>query len=349
MRRAGGLFPRVVAFDNLMCAAHEASRGKRRRPDVARFTLELEPELLALQRELIACTYRPGPYRTFWIHDPKPRMISAAPFRDRVVHHALCRVIEPVLDRAFVSETYACRQGKGNHRALRRFVELCRRHPYVLTCDVRKFFPSIDHEVVKALVRRRIKDPGVLSLLGTIIDGSCEQEPCPWHFPGDDLLSPLGRRRGLPIGNLTSQILANLMLDPVDHLIKQELRVRGYVRYCDDFAVFGHDKQRLREVRARVQDGLSGLRLRLNERKSRVRRTDEGITFLGFRVLPDRLRVKRDSVRRFQRRVRRLQRDLARGRVGVEHVSRSVQSWLAHAAHGNSARLREDLLARAVF
>ena len=142
-------------------------------------------------------------------------MISAAPFRDRVVHHALCRVIEPVLDRGFIHHTYACRAGKGNHRALRHFVRLCRRYRYVLLCDVRKYFPSIDHDIVLSLVRRRIKDRGVLWLLGRIVASSCAQEPAVWHFPGDDLFTPAGRRRGLPIGNLTSQLLANVMLDPL--------------------------------------------------------------------------------------------------------------------------------------
>ena len=152
MRRAGNLWERIIGFENLLRAAHEAARGKRRKPDVARFSLELEPELLALQQELASRRYTPGPYRTFWLHDPKARMISVAPFRDRVVHHALCRVIEPVLDRGFVESSFACRRGKGNHRALERFVGYCQRYRYVLLCDVRKFFPSIDHEVVLGLV-----------------------------------------------------------------------------------------------------------------------------------------------------------------------------------------------------
>jgi len=349
MKRAGNLWPRVSTFDNLLHAAREASRNKRYRPDVARFNLDLEPNLLAIQRDLEEHTYRPGPYRTFTVREPKQRLISAAPFRDRVVHHAVIRVVEPVLDRSFIHHSYACRKGKGNHRALRQFVTGCRRYRFVLVLDVRKFFPSIDLEVVKALGRRRIKDPGVLWLLDTIIDASCAQEPTAWHYPGDDLLTPLSRRRGLPIGNLTSQVLANLVLDPVDHLVTEGLRKKSYLRYCDDMALFGDDKASLWEARSRVQEKLWSLRLRLNEGKSRVRRTDEGITWLGFHVLPGRLRVKRDSVHRFQRRLRRLRQDLHRGSINVDDVSRSVQAWLAHAAHGDCRRLGDDILASVRF
>jgi hypothetical protein len=157
VKRAGNLYPRVVALSNLVTAARLASRGKRYRPDVAQFNLDLESELVALQHDLVKHTYRPGPYRTFWVQDPKRRLISAAPFRDRVVHHALCQVIEPVFERTFVFDSYACRTGKGNHRALEQFVRGCQRHRYVLMGDVRKFFPSIDHEVIVGLVHRRIK------------------------------------------------------------------------------------------------------------------------------------------------------------------------------------------------
>ena len=350
MKRAGNIWPRVTAFDNVLAAAREASRHKRYRPDVARFNLDMERNVLDIQRRLIERTYRPGPYRTFTIHEPKPRLISAAPFYDRVVHHALCRVVEPALDRGFIHHSYACRKGKGNHRALEQFVTWCQQYPYVLVCDVRKFFPSIDHQVVKTLVRRRLKDPDMLWLLDTIIDASCDQKPAAWHYPGDDLLTPLTRRQGLPIGNLTSQVLANVVLDPVDHVVKEQLRVKGYLRYCDDMALFGQDKSRLHQARARVQEKLWSLRLRLNEGKSRVRCTGEGITWLGFHVLPGgRLRVKRDSARRFSRRLRRLRAGLHAGELAVEDVTRSVQAWLAHAAHGHCRRLSKDILAGAVF
>jgi len=226
----------MVAFYNLLKAADKAQRGKRFRADVARFHYNLERELWQLHGELVAKTYTPGTYHSFVIHEPKPRLISAAPYRDRVVHHALTGTLEPIFERTFVFDSYACRKFKGTHAAVARAQHYARRFPYVLKADIRKFFPSIDHQILKTLVARKIKDPDVLWLVGTIIDGSNPQEPVTMWFPGDDLLTPSERRRGLPIGNQTSQFFANAYLDPLDHFLKDESGVKGYVRYVDDCA-----------------------------------------------------------------------------------------------------------------
>ena len=227
MRRLGGLWPRVIAFDNLLSAFSKARRGKRNRAEVARFTLDLEPNLFALQRDLESGCYRPGAYRLFTIYERKPRLIAAAPFRDRVVHHALMNVIEPPLDRTFIHDCYACRRGKGAHAAVDRYQAWARRYGYALKLDVQQYFPSIDHGLLKEKLAQRIKDPLVLDLLGRIIDGGPESACTALHsFPGDDLLTPLERRRGIPIGNLTSQFFANLYLDRFDHAVKQQLGVQ---------------------------------------------------------------------------------------------------------------------------
>ncbi len=152
MKRIGNLWPQVTSWENLMESARAAARGKRKRPDVARFLHEVEPNLCALQRELEEGTYRPGAYRTFWIHDPKPRQISAAPFRDRVVHHALTSVLEPVFEPRFIDYSFASRKGFGQHRALNLAQDACRQYRYVLKCDIRKYFPSIDHAILKDLI-----------------------------------------------------------------------------------------------------------------------------------------------------------------------------------------------------
>ena len=196
MKRIGNLWPGVITFDNLYRAAYRVLRGKRGQVRAGHFFFDLEGELFRLQRELISQIYRPGGYRTFWISDPKPRLISAASFRDRIVHHALVQVIEPVFERRFIHHSYACRKGKGNHRALRQFVKWARSARYVLKLDVRKFFPSIDHEILKKTIRAAIKDVRVLELCDLIIDGSNRQERVVMHFPGDDLLSPILRRLG---------------------------------------------------------------------------------------------------------------------------------------------------------
>jgi len=349
MKRVGGLWSEVVSLENLHRAAYRVLRGKRNQIQAGDFFFDLEGNLLRLQRELRGRCYRPGPYRTFWISDPKARLISAAPFRDRVVHHALVNVMEPVYERRFIHHSYACRKGKGNHRALRQFTRWARTSRYVLKLDVRKFFPSLDHEVLKCIVRKKIKDHDVLWLVDLIVDRSNAQERVIQHFPGDDLLTPLERRVGIPIGNLTSQFLANVHLDPLDHFIKQRLGARRYLRYVDDLACFSNDKATLCRWRREISDFLCAMRLRLNERKSRIRRVKEGIEFLGFVVLPDRLRLSCRNVRRMRRRTRRLMHEYTVGILTWSEVRDSLAAWNAHAAHGDTWRLRGDVFARAVF
>lgn len=242
------MFDHICTFPNLLLAAYKAAKNKRSKASTAEFLFRQETELLALQHALIAKTWKSGGYRTFRIHDPKERIISAAPFRDRVVHHALCNIIEPIFECGFIFDTYANRTGKGTHRAIERFQQYARKYPFVLKCDIRKFFPSLDHQVLKQEIRRRIWCPGTLWLIDAIIDSSNPQEPVPPHFfPSDDIAPlPFGggagggaeRRRGLPIGNLTSQFWANVYLDRFDHFVKETLRVPGYIRYVDDFVLF---------------------------------------------------------------------------------------------------------------
>ena len=183
MKRYGNLFKEVVAFENLLAATRQAQRGKRYSEPALRFNANLDRELLRLRDELTAKTYCPGAYRTFEIVEPKRRLISAAPYRDRVVHHALCHVIAPIFERTFIRDSYANRVGFGTHRALRRFTGFLRSSRYVLQCDVKKYFPSIDHAILKDLIRRKIKCADTLWLIDAIIDGSNPQEPVVTYFP----------------------------------------------------------------------------------------------------------------------------------------------------------------------
>ncbi|MGE0681973.1 MAG: reverse transcriptase domain-containing protein [Candidatus Binatia bacterium] len=349
MQRTHDLWQRVISFENLYRAAYRVLRGKRGKVHAGDFFLNLETNLFRLQREIRGHTYRPGTYHTFWITEPKPRMISAAPFRDRVVHHALVNVIEPIFERRFIHHSYACRTGKGTHRALQQFVAWARSSRYVLKMDIHKFFPTLDHAILKERIRRTIKDSDVLWLCDLIIDRSNEQEVVMQHFPGDDLFTPLARRRGLPIGNLTSQFFANVYLDALDHVVKERLRVKRYLRYADDFCCFADDKKKLSDLRAAIVEALLGLRLRLNEGKSRVRQVKEGIEFLGFVVTPDRLRLNQTAVRRQRRRLKRLQRDYASGLLSWREVVMSLQAWNAHAKFGTTWKLRAHVFDQAPF
>ena len=195
-------------------------------------------------------------------------------------------MLEPIFERSFIADSYACRKGKGTHAAVDRCQQFARRFRYVLKADVQKFFPSLDHEILKGLVARKIKDPDVLWLVDRIIDHSNPQEAVLNWFPGDDLFTPSERRRGIPIGNQTSQFFANVYLDPLDHFVKDRLGIKGYVRYVDDFLVFSDDKRQLAEVREQIRDFLASLRLRLHRDKSVVFPAREGIRFLGYRVFP---------------------------------------------------------------
>jgi retron-type reverse transcriptase len=232
MKRYGNLYPQITEFSNLLLAAKKAQKGKRYQPNILNFNYHLESELQQLQQQLSNKTYQPGDYRTFYIQEPKTRMISAAPYRDRVVHHGLCNIIVPIFEKTFINDSYANRIGFGTHKALRRFTQFARSSKYVLQCDIQKYFPSIDHEILKSLIRRKIKCRDTLWLIDTIIDRSNEQYPVIEYFPGDTLLSPIERKRGLPLRNLTSQFFANIY--PINLSIQIAER--------RDFTAFPHSK-----------------------------------------------------------------------------------------------------------
>lgn len=336
----------ITSFANLYYAFRAAARGKRGQANVAAFEFEVEANLLRLQAELAARTYRPGPYHSFRIRDPKPRLISAAPFRDRVVHHALVRVIEPIFEGSFIADSYANRVRKGTHRAIDRCQTLARHYRYVLQCDIRQFFPSIDHRVLRDVLARSIRNRDALWLIDQILEsgaGLLRGEYEMVWFPGDDLLAPL-RPRGLPIGNLTSQFWANCYLNSLDHFVTRELGCEGYVRYVDDFLLFAADKRQLWCWKRTVVDFLAGLRLALHHRESTVYPVTNGIPYLGFRVYPDKRRLKRANGVAFARRLRRLYGRVAEGEITYEDLQRHIQGWVAHAMHGDTLGLRRALL-----
>ncbi len=340
------MFDTLTAWDNLLLAYDNAARGKRGHANVATFEHRLEDNLLALQADLRDETYQPGGYATFIIREPKRRVISAAPFRDRVVHHALCNLIEPIFERGFVADSYANRVGQGTHRALDRCQQLARRHAYVLQCDVRQYFPSIDHAILRALLAKQIDDPQVMRLIDLILAsgaGVLAGEYDMVYFPGDDLLAAL-RPRGLPIGNLTSQFWANVYLNPLDHFIKRELRCAGYVRYVDDFLLFTGDKATLWAWRARIVERLQRLRLTLHP-GAHPRPVSEGIPFLGFTVFPAVRRLKRSKGVRYRRRFRDLVRLYATGWATAGELTASARGWANHARYGNTVGLRKALFA----
>ncbi len=212
-KRVGGLWSAVTSWENLFEALRRAALGKKKRPEVAAFLFDQESRLAGLRRELLDGSYRPGPYRMFRIFEPKPREISAAPFADRVIHHALTQVLEPIFERRFVPVSFACRTGLGTHAAVGHIQRAASHGGYALRCDIRKYFASIDHAVLLGQLERVIRCRPTLGLAATIIEGSNPQQPVDWYFPGDDLFTPGLRRRRLPLGNQTSQFFANVYLN----------------------------------------------------------------------------------------------------------------------------------------
>ncbi len=339
------LYPRLTSFASLQAAARRAQRGKRYRPAVLAFNANLEAELLQLQAELRSFSYRPGPYRQFRIRDPKPRLISAAPYRDRVVHHALCAAIVPPLERRFHRGSHANRIGYGSHRALRRFTAAAARHRWVLQADIRLYFPSIDLTILRAQLAAAIACPGTLWLLDQILANGATFGPALDAFPGDTLLTPLQRPRGLPIGNLTSQFLANLHLNALDHCLSALPGVRAYLRYVDDLALFADHPEPLQRARALMEQELAALRLRAHPVKTQIRRCREGASFMGFVVRPGRLRVRNHNLRSGRRRLRLQHSAVLAGTLSATAARISLLSWNAHLAHGHTWRLRRRLFA----
>ncbi len=325
--RVGNLWPTIVSFKNLARAARRAALGKRRVAGVARFLADLEPNVLRLQRELEDGSWRPGQAYTFEIHDPKTRTITAAPFADRVVHHALIDVLEPHLERRMLSESFACRRGKGTHRALSQAKKLVRRYPWFLQLDVRKFFESLDHEVVLETFRRVIKDKRVLALLECIVRTGGK----------DDV--------GLPIGNLTSQWACNLVLDRLDHPVKECLRIPGYVRYMDDFALFAPDRARLVSAHGEVRSFLRDeLRLELKDRATKLAPVREGLPFLGWRIHRGTVRLRPENLRRLRARVKHRLWEHRTGRINQEGLLACLRSTTEHLRHGSTLLLRRRWL-----
>jgi RNA-directed DNA polymerase len=328
----------VFSFEALWQAVRRASQGKRRSQAAAGFRLELEPRILAIRREVLGGGYRPDPVMILRVLDPKPRVISVPSFRDRVVQQCLAAVLGPRVERRLIRDTYACRVGAGTHAAMRRARAWARTYRWHVRLDVTQFFPSVDHAVVREHLARDLPPGELRALCETILDaGGTLGGP---YLPGDDLFAPHTRRVGLPLGSLTSQLWANRYLDPVDHLVKDRLRHRGYLRYMDDMLLFDDDRGRLEDLAHRVEEACFGLRLRLH--RWCVMPTAPGVGFVGYRLLPRIVRVKRSSVARAERRLRGMIRHEGDHRA----MMASLRSSMGHWSHADAWRLTSRVLSR---
>lgn len=312
MKSFGGLFDRIASPESLHTAMLRAVRGKRHRPAVARFLAGSEIELERLGDELLRGEYRPRRYAQFRILDPKPRLISCADFRDRVVHQSICFHIGPCLERRFIDASFACRVEKGCHRAVLQAQQQCRRHRYYLKLDVAKYYDSIRHDILLALLKRTFRERRLLELLEIIV-----RHPLPGQVSG----------AGIPIGNLTSQWFANLYLDGLDHRAVENWGGGGYVRYMDDFVFWDESRDRLWQIRE------DAARYLLEERGLAIKEgclpptpVTEGLPFLGMRIYPGMLRLRHSRLWRTRRRVRYLERQVSLGMIGEDELVASGQA-----------------------
>ena len=340
------LFADVIDFENLHAAYLDARASKRYRDSILKFGYNLEENLLALRWELAHKIYRHGGYREFIVNDSKKRLIKAAPFRDRVVHHAVCNVIEPIFERGFIYDSYACRNGKGTHAALLRleyFIQSLQSGTrarerererererdcgaakiYCLKCDISKFFDNINGGILLGLLKKKIKDENIVWLLQGII----ESNP-----------------KGIPIGNLTSQLFANIYLNELDNFVKRELRERYYIRYMDDFLILSADKKHLQEIKDALALFLrERLKLSLHPKKAEIFPIDRGVDFLGY-VLRDGKRYLREStVKRFMKKRRRYEAMVKNGKMDKAFLENACASWRGYAAFADSYKLMEKL------
>ncbi len=343
MKRYGNLYNRLVSYENLWSAAKNAAKGRRFCHNTSKFNLELEKNLFELQEQLRNKTYKPGSYHTFNVYECKKRMISAAPYRDRVAHHALCNIIEPLFEKKFIFDTYANRKDKGTHRALDKYQRFAKNYKFVLKCDIKKYFPSIDHDILYSEINRIIKDKDVLWLVRIIIDNSNPQEEVAEYFHGDDLFTPLERRKGLPIGNLTSQLWAKVFLSRFYHFIKEELRCKAYIRYVDDFVLFAGTKKELWNYYKKIESYLEKHRLKIHPAKCEIFHSRMGVKFLGNRVYGTHRIPYKQNVMRFKRRFEKRIRHCLQGLITNEKLKLSLAGWLGHIVHSDTYMLRKKL------
>ena len=317
-------YEHIISLPNLLDAWREFARDKKGQNDVSEFSVHLLDNIFALRLELVEKTYRHGPYRPARINDPKPRDIHIASVRDRLLHHAIYRVVYPYFDKTFVFDSYSCRRRKGTHRAMNRFREYARdyshnhaRTIWVLKCDIRKFFANIDHIILKGILAGQIKDADTLRLFDTVIY-SFDTEGKP--------------NVGLPLGNLTSQLLVNVYMNEFDQYVKHKLKVKYYVRYADDFVILQNNKIALIELLSKISSFLSEkLKLTLHPDKVFIKTFASGVDFLGWVHFHDH-RVLRTSTKRRMFR-----------RLGGNHKVEVMESYLGLLSHGNTSKIQKRI------
>lgn len=344
MKSYNKIFKRLCSLDNLRLAFKKAKKGKTKKWYVQEFESNLDNELIRLKMELETQIYKPKPLKRFVIKDPKTRVIHASAFRDRVVHHAICNIIEPIFEMSFIFDSYASRKGKGVHTGLKRFdgfkrkvtwngklLKIAKDHNmvtgYALKADIKHYFDTVDIKILMKIIGKKINDSRVLQLIKTALDNH--------DFKIKD--------KGMPLGNLTSQFFANVYLSELDYYIKHNLKAKYYLRYVDDFIILHDSKEKLLLYKWLINNFLKEkLKLELHPQKSKVAPIHNGINLLGFRVFYHYKLPRKSNVRNFERKLGNLYTLTLRERESNK-INKTLEGWFGYVMHGNTYRLRKKI------
>lgn len=330
-KRVGFLYSHLTSWSNLYLAYRKACKHKKSKAETAEWMYQCEKNLFILQKELIELRYQPQPYTYFTIREPKERVISVASFRDRVVHHALVNVIEPYFENQFIFDSYATRKKKGLHLAVKSSQKYSRKYTWYLKLDIKKYFASINHDILLSLINRKIKDPKIMNLCEIILNNQTSS-------------MGIEENKGLPVGNLTSQFFANIYLNHFDHFVKHELKYRGYIRYMDDFLLLSNDKQKLQNDLKEIETFLKNqLSLKIKEKSIQLNKAENGIPFLGYRVFPKLIRVRKENLHRCLKGMRAQENAYKNGKINSEQLYQSAQSRLGFIRFANSNQLCKSI------
>jgi len=331
------LFNNIISAENLFLAWDKFKNGKRNKKDVQLFEWKLEENIFRLHRDLENKTYKHGAYHAFKIADPKLRNIYKAQVRDRILHHAVFQVLNPIFEPCFISSSFSCRVGYGTHKGVQYLQDVLRKVSkngsiscFALKCDIKKFFDTIDHDVLLAILKRKIKEEDTVWLLTQIISSF-------------STCSLLGIEKGVPIGNLTSQLFANIYMNEFDIFIKQKLKVKHYLRYTDDFIILSKDKNYLEKLNPQMVSFLhEELRLKIHEEKTTIQKTSRGIDFLGYIVFNKYKLIRTKTKRRIIKKFKHKLNEYKQGFISKNSLSQSLQSYMGFFSHAESYAVEEN-------
>ncbi len=339
MRVYKNIFNKIISLENLFSAWDKFKSGKQKKQDVQHFEWRLEENIFQLHRDLKSRRYKHGAYTSFYIRDPKQRHIHKATVRDRIVHHAVFAVLNPIFEETFIFNSLSCRVGKGTHKGIDILEKIIMQVScnifkpcFALKCDIKKFFETVDHSILFSIIRKRIKDKDALWLLEEIIESFVSR------------YSTLFEQKGLPIGNLTSQLFANIYLNEFDQFVKHKLKIKHYIRYTDDFIIVANDKAYLENLIAPIRSFLSNkLSLQLHPKKITIRNFHQGIDFLGYIVFPHHRLLRTKTKQRIFRKLEKRVREYKDGRITKQTLRQSLHSYLGVLSHANTYRLEQEL------